>query len=229
VSGEAEASGGPAGPSAVLVGIGNAYRRDDGIGPAVAMAVSELSPPDVAVVISDGEPAGLLEAWSGAQRAVLVDAVRGPAKAGTARPGPGGSNTVLPGTESVPGRMHRSVLVPPPIAATGTADDALAAASWAASGSASTHRMGVADAVRLAAAVQMLPERLVAFGVEITDIGFGPGLSPAVAAAVPDVVQAVLAELSGAWHGLTSPVSPPSRRWSPTAAPLRLQVPGERP
>jgi hydrogenase maturation protease len=58
--------------------------------------------------------------------------------------------------------------------------------------------MGVADAVRLAAAVQMLPERLVAFGVEITDIGFGPGLSPEVAAAVPEVVQAVLAELSGA-------------------------------
>jgi hydrogenase maturation protease len=188
VTGEAAASGRPAAPSAVLVGIGNAYRRDDGIGPAVAMAVCELRPADVAVVISDGEPAGLLEAWSGAQRAVLVDAVRGPAKPGT----------VIPGTESVPGRMHRSVLVPTPGAAKGTADDAIAAASWTAPGSASTHRMGVADAVRLAAAVHMLPERLVVFGIEITDIGFGPGLSPAVAAAVPDVVQAVLAELSGA-------------------------------
>ena len=94
--------------------------------------------------------------------------------------------------------MHRSVLVPPPSAATATTDDAIAAASWTAPGSASTHRMGVADAVRLAAAVHMLPERLVAFGIEITDIGFGPGLSPAVAAAVPDVVQAVLAELSSA-------------------------------
>ncbi|HEX5189184.1 MAG TPA: hydrogenase maturation protease [Streptosporangiaceae bacterium] len=165
---------------AVLVGIGNSYRRDDGIGPAVAMALRELSPADVAIVISDGEPTGLLEAWSGAQRAVLVDAVRGPATQNTARP-----DTAIPGTESVPGRMHRSVLVPPP-----------AAASWAAAGSASTHRMGIADAIRLAAAVDRLPGRLVVFGVEVNDIGFGPGLSPAVAAAIPGVVQAVLAEFA---------------------------------
>jgi hydrogenase maturation protease len=180
-----------AGAGAVLVGIGNSYRRDDGIGPAVAMALRELSPADVTIVISDGEPAGLLEAWSGAQCAVLVDAVRGTGGSSTAGP-----HTAIPGTESVPGRMHRSVLVPPPAAVTGTADDALAAASWAAPGSASTHRMGIADAIRLAAAVDMLPGRLVVFGVEVNDIGFGPGLSPAVAAAVPGVVQAVLAELA---------------------------------
>ena len=181
---------------AVLVGIGNSYRRDDGIGPAVAMALRELSPADVAIVISDGEPAGLLEAWSGAQRAVLVDAVRGPAGFGPARPATARPDTAIPGTESVPGRMHRSVLVPPPAAATGTADDALAAASWAAPGSASSHRMGIADAIRLAAAVDRLPGRLVVFGVEVNDIGFGPGLSPAVAAAIPGVVQAVLAEFA---------------------------------
>ncbi len=162
--------------TAVLVGIGNSYRRDDGIGPAVAMAVSELSPADLAVVISDGEPAGLLEAWSGAQHAVLVDAVRSEA--------------------GVPGRIHRSVLVPPPAGPPGADADELAAISWTAPGSASTHRMGIADAIRLAAAVDRLPGHLVAFGIEVTDIGFGPGLSPAVATAVPGVVQAVLAELA---------------------------------
>jgi hydrogenase maturation protease len=172
---------------AVLVGIGNSYRRDDGIGPAVAMAVSELRPAGVTVVVSDGEPAGLLEAWSGAHHAVLVDAVRG-------EPG-------------VPGRLHRSVLVNAlasgpsgrPLASgpAGTQGDDLAAASWTAPGSASTHRMGIADAVRLGAAVDQLPQHLVAFGVEISDIGFGPGLSPDVAAVVPAVVQAVLAELAG--------------------------------
>jgi Ni,Fe-hydrogenase maturation factor len=57
-------------------------------------------------------------------------------------------------------------------------------------------RQGVADAVRLAAALNMLPRRLIAFGVEAADIGFGPGLSPAVAAAVPELVQAVLAEFA---------------------------------
>lgn len=178
MSGETEASGRPAGTSAVLVGIGNTYRRDDGIGPAVAMAVSELGPAGVTIVISDGEPAGLLEAWSGAQRAVLVDAVLG--------------------ETGNPGRIRRSVLISAPPGQPGAHGDELAAASWGAPGSASTHRMAIADAVRLAGAVDRLPGRLVAFGVEITDIGFGPGLSPAVAAAVPGLVQAVLAELAGA-------------------------------
>ncbi len=57
---------------AVVIGIGNPFRNDDGIGPAVAAQVEEQRLPGVRVVISDGEPAGLLEAWSGADLAVLA-------------------------------------------------------------------------------------------------------------------------------------------------------------
>jgi hydrogenase maturation protease len=61
---------------AVVIGIGNPYRRDDGIGPAVADGVGQLGLPGVRVVQSDGEPIGLLTAWQGAGLAIVVDAIR---------------------------------------------------------------------------------------------------------------------------------------------------------
>ena len=68
---------------AVVIGIGNPFRNDDGIGPAVAAQIEEQRLPGVRVVISDGEPAGLLEAWAGADIAVVVDAIhRMPASPG---------------------------------------------------------------------------------------------------------------------------------------------------
>jgi hydrogenase maturation protease len=61
---------------AVVIGIGNPYRRDDGIGPAVAREIERLHLPGVRVIISDGEPVSLLTAWDGAGLAVVIDAVR---------------------------------------------------------------------------------------------------------------------------------------------------------
>lgn len=60
----------------VVIGIGNPYRRDDGIGPIVAGAIDALHLPGVRVVISDGEPVALLAAWEGAGLAVVVDTIR---------------------------------------------------------------------------------------------------------------------------------------------------------
>ncbi|EID77871.1 MULTISPECIES: hydrogenase maturation protease [Rhodococcus] len=59
----------------VVIGLGNDLRRDDGIGPTVARQVADHVAPDVCVSVSDGDPATLLEAWTGAQLAVIVDAV----------------------------------------------------------------------------------------------------------------------------------------------------------
>ncbi|MDT2007581.1 hydrogenase maturation protease [Rhodococcus opacus] len=59
----------------VVIGLGNDLRRDDGIGPAVAREVADHLAPGVGVTISDGDPAILLDAWSGADLAVIVDAV----------------------------------------------------------------------------------------------------------------------------------------------------------
>jgi hydrogenase maturation protease len=61
------------GACAVVIALGNPYRRDDGIGPAVAADIEGRNLPCVRVVLSDGEPVGLIEAWAGAELAIVVD------------------------------------------------------------------------------------------------------------------------------------------------------------
>ena len=75
---------------AVVIGVGNEFRRDDGAGPAVVARLRGRLPEGAALVVSDGEPARMIEAWEGMPLAVVVDAVR-------AQP-------------AVPGRLHRLVL-----------------------------------------------------------------------------------------------------------------------
>ncbi len=58
----------------VVIGLGNSYRRDDGVGLAVATALDDLALPNVRVVTGIVEPMGLLEAWSGAALAMVIDA-----------------------------------------------------------------------------------------------------------------------------------------------------------
>jgi hydrogenase maturation protease len=144
---------------AVVIGVGNEFRRDDGIGPAVLAELARRELPGVRLVHSDGEPSQLFDAWAGTPLAVLVDAVRC--------------------APSSPGRIHRSTLSAP-----------LAAAA------ASTHGLGIPEALRLAEVLDRAPQRLVVYAVEAGDLGFGPGLSDAVARALTEVVAAVLAELS---------------------------------
>jgi hydrogenase maturation protease len=62
--------------AAVVIGLGNSYRRDDGVGPAVAAEVEARQPPGVRVVCA-AETTAILDAWAGAHLAVVVDAVIG--------------------------------------------------------------------------------------------------------------------------------------------------------
>ncbi|MFG1647572.1 hydrogenase maturation protease [Amycolatopsis sp. NPDC049252] len=62
--------------TAVVLGLGNPLRGDDGIGPAVAEAVRLAGVPGVRVVRCVADPAELVDAWADADPAVLVDAVR---------------------------------------------------------------------------------------------------------------------------------------------------------
>ena len=66
--------------SFLVIGIGNAWRRDDGAGPAVAERLVGLP-----CLILPGEGAGLMEAWQKAAHVVVVDAMRSGAPAGTIR------------------------------------------------------------------------------------------------------------------------------------------------
>jgi len=67
----------------VVVGVGNEYRRDDGIGLAVAARLHGRVPAHVDVVCCEQEPSRLLDAWEGADIALVVDAVESGAEPGT--------------------------------------------------------------------------------------------------------------------------------------------------
>lgn len=147
----------------LVIGIGNEYRRDDGVGPAVAAAINELGLPGVSVVTGIEDPMDLLDAWSGAALALVIDAA-------IASP-------------STPGRIHR-----------------IRTSDVTASGGVSTHRLDVTQAVALGQALGRKPDQLVVFTIEAADVSDGVGLTPQVAAAVPKVVRALIAEIGDTSH-----------------------------
>ena len=61
---------------------------------------------------------------------------------------------------------------------------------------ASTHHLGLADAIELARALGRLPAATVVYGIEGTRFEAGDGLTPEVAAALPRVAAAVRAEVA---------------------------------
>jgi hydrogenase maturation protease len=69
----------------ILIGVGNRWRGDDGAGLAVARRVRELAPAGVEVRELEGDASALVDAWTGADRVVVVDAAASGAPAGTVR------------------------------------------------------------------------------------------------------------------------------------------------
>jgi hydrogenase maturation protease len=78
-----------------------------------------------------------------------------------------------------PGRVHRFVLDQP----------------RAIGRPASSHGLGLGDAVALAVALDRMPDRLIVHAIEAADLTQGPGLTPPVAAAVGTVARAILADI----------------------------------
>jgi hydrogenase maturation protease len=158
----------------VVIGVGNPFRRDDGVGhrvvEALAREVAATAPPPMApgsgrlhgaqLSVTDGEPARLIELWRGAEVAVVVDAVV---------------------TGSLPGRLK----------VWDAATQALPNRSTT-----SSHASGVGEACALGAALDALPGRLLVVGIEAADTDDGTDLSPPVERAVPSAVRLVKAALA---------------------------------
>ncbi|GHH59636.1 peptidase M52 [Kitasatospora indigofera] len=135
----------------IVIGVGNEYRRDDGVGWAVVTRLAERArkrplPGRTSLVLCDGDPARLISHWDGADLAIVVDAAH-----------------THPGQ---PGRVHRLVM-----------DDGRIAAADRAT---SSHGLGLGDAVELARELDRLPRRLVVYAVEGADCSPGTGLSAPV-------------------------------------------------
>ena len=60
----------------------------------------------------------------------------------------------------------------------------------------STHAFSLAEAVELARVLGQLPPSLIIYGIQGADFGSGQGLSPPVAAAVPEVAARIRQELA---------------------------------
>jgi hydrogenase maturation protease len=163
------------GEAVLVVGLGSPDRGDDAIGIDVARGVAALALPDVEVVGHE-DATDLIELWRGCARVVVVDAVRSGAPPGALR-----------------------------VLQTGAALDPLPESAWAPTGRGGRHAFGLAAAIELARALRRLPAQVVVVGVEAEGCERGEPLSPAVAAAVPEAVNAVVAVIG---HGVAG--APPA-------------------
>ncbi len=59
----------------LVIGLGNEFRSDDGLGLCAAREVQRRGPPGVRVMECSGEGTALLEAWKGAECVLLIDAI----------------------------------------------------------------------------------------------------------------------------------------------------------
>jgi hydrogenase maturation protease len=66
-----------------VIGVGNAYRSDDGAGIQAARRLRERCDDELDVVEASGEGTSLMEAWEGFVRVIVVDAVRAGRAPGT--------------------------------------------------------------------------------------------------------------------------------------------------
>jgi hydrogenase maturation protease len=150
----------------VVIGVGNEYRHDDGVGWAVVARLAERAgrqplPARTDLRVCDGDPARLITLWEATDLAIVVDAAH-------AHPGH-------------PGRVHRLELDGRRLPASG--------------GPTSSHGLGLGEAVELARALDRLPRQLVVYAVEGADTSLGTGLSAAVAVAVEPLTDRIAEDL----------------------------------
>ncbi len=146
----------------LVIGVGNRWRGDDGIGPRTIEALAALGAdgPDAELLTLDGEPGRLVDAWHDRSQVVVVDAI----VAGEA-----------------PGTIHCIAAHP------GTGPNRLDGCRAAAS----SHGNGIVAAIALGRALDRLPEQLVVLGVEPCRLDHGDALSPEVDAAIGTVTELI--------------------------------------
>jgi hydrogenase maturation protease len=145
----------------VILGLGNALRGDDGIGPAVIEWLDRQGlPPGIETI--DGGTSGLdiVSILLGRERAIIVDA---------ANVGLAAGRWVRFTPEEAQLQDNATTL--------------------------SLHSAGLAEALALGAALNVLPPTIIIYGVQPQNLDWSSQLSTEVQAAVTEVGQAILREL----------------------------------
>ena len=67
----------------LIIGVGNEYRGDDGVGLVVARRLRKSAPAHTRIIEQSGEGAALMEAWKNTGNVIIIDAVHSGAAPGT--------------------------------------------------------------------------------------------------------------------------------------------------
>jgi hydrogenase maturation protease len=176
----------------LVVGVGNDDRGDDGLGPLAARLLSDTLAPRQA----EG---------AGARPAGPVPPGRAPGDAGGRPAGKPATVEVVAWTGDPLGLLDRwagvdrLVLIDAVVsgAAPGTTRRFGPDAPFARTAEASTHGLGLPEALALGRALGRLPERIEVWGIEAVEFAAGAPLTPAVAEAVLALVTRLGEELGG--------------------------------
>lgn len=154
------------GANVLVIGIGNEYRRDDGVGIAVAKRVMHIvGDTDGVDIVEVSDASDLLNVIHGGYRRVIV------------------IDAVCPVSDSI-GTVHRlhgeemlslyRYLKPQP----------------------STHTIDIVEALNLGTALGMVDiQDIVFFGIEGRDFGFGAGLSPELERCIDSIAEEIIKEI----------------------------------
>lgn len=158
----------------LVLGIGNPLMADDGAGVQVVELLRQETLP-AGIRVQDGGTAGigLVPEMEGHQRLILVDCA-------TMGERPGDENSKLP---LQAGKWRRFTLEETRLLSQGAS-------------ALSLHNANLQDALRLAAALDILPPETIIYGIQPETVEWDRPMSPSVSAALPAVVQAILDEVN---------------------------------
>lgn len=161
------------GKSILVIGMGNPYRCDDGIGLQVAKNLSKILPEKVNVQTYNNCGLEIMDLWQKYDCVYLIDAVST------------GLKCDLSGSEAEeqrPGRLYRfdAVAKPlPPIFSTKH----------------STHCFSIHETIALCKNLEMMPKKLIIYGIEGQSFHIGTELSEKVRQAISDITDCIKKEI----------------------------------
>jgi len=148
-----------------LLGVGNRYRGDDGVGLEVLKLLAGKLPGAV-LVSSDGELTGILDCFGRHDEVVIIDAID------------------VPRGELEAGRVIQMNPLEQSLEDSGLR--------------ASTHALGLAEAIEMARTLDSLPGKLRVIGIVGANFANTEGLTPAVQATAIRVAQQLVEEFTHA-------------------------------